>query len=309
MDKNMEEKIITVANYIVDNNATIIQTAEHFNMSPSSIKKYINSKDKLQSIDIELFKKVKEAQMGITLDGQIKGGKTGSTKGNSYLGKEKVLYLIDEMLDKDLTYEEAEKMFGVPSSTIYDGVKRFADKERLSRLEDMYAKHRIQNSKEENIKNVKDNDVKAVISSNMSIGVNVFFNTLKKLTPILNDFDIEIIEAHHNQKKDAPSGTAMTAFEVIANELDRDPEEVGVYGRQGMVGKRTKEEIGLHAIRGGDIVGDHTVMFIGDGERIEFTHRAHTREVFIAGVIRAIRYIPDAESGIVSSMNDVLGLE
>ena len=79
-------------------------------MSPSSIKKYLNSKDKLQSIDIELFKKVKEAQMGITLDGQIKGGKTGSTKGNSYLGKEKVLCLIDEMLDKDLTYEEAEKM-------------------------------------------------------------------------------------------------------------------------------------------------------------------------------------------------------
>ena len=93
--------------------------------------------------------------MGITLDGQVKGGKTESSKGNSYLGKEKVLYLIDEMLDKDLTYEEAEKMFGVPSSTIYDGVKRFADKERLSRLEDMYAKHRVQNSKEENIKNVK----------------------------------------------------------------------------------------------------------------------------------------------------------
>ena len=76
MDKNMEEKIRAIANYIVDNNATIIQTAEYFNMSPSSIKKYINSKDKLQSIDIELFKKVKEAQMGITLDGQIKGGKT-----------------------------------------------------------------------------------------------------------------------------------------------------------------------------------------------------------------------------------------
>ena len=125
-------------------------------MSPSSIKKYLNSKDKLQSIDIELFKKVQEAQMGITLDGQIKGGKTGSTKGNSYLGKEKVLCLIDEMLDKDLTYEEAEKMFGVPSSTIYDGVKRFANKERLSRLEDMYAKHRIQNQKEENIKKGKE---------------------------------------------------------------------------------------------------------------------------------------------------------
>ena len=157
--------------------------------------------------------------------------------------------------------------------------------------------------------NVKDNNVPAVISSNMAIGVNVFFNTLKKLAPLLYDFDIEIIEAHHNQKKDAPSGTAMTAFEVIAKELERDPEEVGVYGRKGLVGKRTAEEIGVHAIRGGDIVGDHTVMFVGDGERIELKHQAHTREVFIAGVIRAIRYIPNAETGVVSSMNDVLGLD
>lgn len=162
---------------------------------------------------------------------------------------------------------------------------------------------------ESNIQAVKDNNVGAVISSNMAIGVNVFFNTLKKLAPILNDFDIEIIEAHHNQKKDAPSGTAMTAFETIAEALERDPEEVGVFGRKGMVGQRTKQEIGVHAIRGGDIVGDHTAMFIGDGERIEFTHRAHTREVFIAGVIRAIRYVPTAEKGVVSSMNDVLGLE
>ena len=160
-----------------------------------------------------------------------------------------------------------------------------------------------------NIENVKKNNVAAVISSNMAIGVNVFFNTLKKLAPLLYDFDIEIIEAHHNQKKDAPSGTAMTAFEVIAKELDRDTEEVGVFGRKGLVGKRTPEEIGLHAIRGGDIVGDHTVMFVGEGERIELKHQAHTREVFIAGVIRAIRYIPIAKKGIVSNMNDVLGLE
>ncbi len=162
---------------------------------------------------------------------------------------------------------------------------------------------------ESNIQNVKQNNVPAVISSNMAIGVNVFFNTLKKLAPLLYDFDIEIIEAHHNQKQDAPSGTAVTAFEVIAESLNRDPEEVGVYGRNGLVGKRTPEEIGIHAVRGGDIVGDHTVMFVGDGERIEVKHQAHTREVFIAGVIRAIRYIPEAEKGIVSSMNDVLGLE
>ena len=162
---------------------------------------------------------------------------------------------------------------------------------------------------ESNIQNVKQNNVPAVISSNMAIGVNVFFNTLKKLAPLLYDFDIEIIEAHHNQKQDAPSGTAVTAFEVIAESLNRDPEEVGVYGRNGLVGKRTPEEIGIHAVRGGDIVGDHTVMFVGDGERIEVKHQAHTREVFIAGVIRAIRYIPEAEKGTVSSMNDVLGLE
>lgn len=160
-----------------------------------------------------------------------------------------------------------------------------------------------------NIKNVEDNNVGAVISSNMAIGVNVFFNTLKRLAPLLYDYDIEIIEAHHNQKADAPSGTAMTAFEVIAKELDRDPEEVGIFGRNGLVGKRTPEEIGVHAIRGGDIVGDHTVMFVGEGERLEVKHQAHTREVFIAGVIRAIRYVPTAQKGTVSSMNDVLGLE
>ena len=141
-----------------------------------------------------------------------------------------------------------------------------------------------------------------------SIGVNVFWKVLKDLTPILNDFDIEIIEAHHNQKEDAPSGTAMTAFEVISEQLNRNPEEVGVYGRQGHVGKRTTEEIGMHSIRGGDIVGDHTVLYVGDGERLEIKHQAHTREVFIAGVIRAIRYINDAEPGKISNMEDVLGI-
>ena len=134
---------------------------------------------------------------------------------------------------------------------------------------------------------IKEKNIKAVISSNFSIGVNVFFKVLKDLTPILNDFDIEIIEAHHNQKADAPSGTAMTAFEVIAD---------------------AKEEIGLHAVRGGDIVGDHTVLYVGDGERLEVKHMAHTREVFIAGVIRALRFVGSAESGKVNDMSDVLGI-
>ncbi|MCL2687859.1 MAG: 4-hydroxy-tetrahydrodipicolinate reductase [Methanobrevibacter sp.] len=156
---------------------------------------------------------------------------------------------------------------------------------------------------------IKDTNIKAVVSSNMAIGVNVFFKVLKDLAPILNDFDIEIIEAHHNKKKDAPSGTAMTAFEVIAKELNRKTDEVAVFGREGIVGERTKKEIGLHAIRGGDIVGDHTVMFVGEGERLEITHRAHTREVFISGVMRALRFVMNGKPGKVNDMSDVLGIK
>jgi 4-hydroxy-tetrahydrodipicolinate reductase len=158
-------------------------------------------------------------------------------------------------------------------------------------------------------KMIENAKIKAVISSNMAIGVNVFFKLLRDLAPILNDFDIEIIEAHHNKKKDAPSGTAMTAFEVITEALNRKTEEVGVFGREGIVGERKKEEIGLHAIRGGDIVGEHTVMFVGEGERLEITHRAHTREVFIAGVMRALRFVMNSEPGKVSDMTDVLGIK
>ena len=118
-----------------------------------------------------------------------------------------------------------------------------------------------------NLKAVVDNKIKSVMTYNFSIGVNVFFKVIRDLTPILNDFDIEIIEAHHNQKEDSPSGTAVTALETVCDALGRDPNEVAVYGRHGHVGKRTKQEIGVHAIRGGDITGDHTVLYVGDGER------------------------------------------
>jgi 4-hydroxy-tetrahydrodipicolinate reductase len=126
---------------------------------------------------------------------------------------------------------------------------------------------------------------------------------------LLPDYDVEIIEAHHHHKRDAPSGTAVKAFELIAQKLSRDPDEVAVYGRQGMVGKRAQREIGLHAIRGGDIVGDHTVLFAGDGERLEIVHRAHSRQAFVNGVIKAIRYVINADKGKISNMEDVLGLK
>ena len=152
MDKNMEEKIITVANYIVDNKATIIQTAEHFNMSPSSIKKYINSKDKLQSIDIELFKKVKETQMGITLDGQIKGGKTGSREGVYSINKEKLDYIMDEMIEKDLTLKQVEEIYDIPSSTLYESIEKTDDLGKKELIYDMYRHHK---QKIKEIKNYK----------------------------------------------------------------------------------------------------------------------------------------------------------
>lgn len=152
MDKNMKDKILEVANYIVENNATILSASEHFNISPSSVKKYINNKDKLQSIDIELYKKVKLAQERITLNGQINGGKIGSREGVYSVSKEKIICIMDEMIDKDLTLEEAEKIFGIPSSTIYDGIERSTDLYRKSMIYDLYGKHKSQNKKDKNFR-------------------------------------------------------------------------------------------------------------------------------------------------------------
>lgn len=166
---------------------------------------------------------------------------------------------------------------------------------------------------EEQLEKIQDsiskNQNSAVIAPNMAVGVNVFFKVIKDLAAILGDYDVEIIEAHHRHKKDAPSGTAVKAAEIIADELNRNLDEVGVYGRKGIVGERTDEEIGIHAVRGGDIVGDHTVLFAGDGERIEIVHRAHSRQSFVSGVIKAVRYVVTANKGSISDMGDVLGIK
>lgn len=153
---------------------------------------------------------------------------------------------------------------------------------------------------------IKKNKIKAVIAPNMAVGVNVFFKIIEDLAKILNDYDIEIIEAHHKHKADAPSGTAVKAYEIIAEALGRNKDETCVYGRQGIVDARREGEIGMHAVRGGDIVGDHTVLFAGEGEIIELTHRAHSRQVFVAGLIKAVRYVLEAPEGKISDMEDVL---
>jgi len=158
-------------------------------------------------------------------------------------------------------------------------------------------------------KSVQENKIKAVISPNMAVGVNVFFKIVGELANILNDFDIEIIETHHNHKVDAPSGTAIKAYKIIAEVLGRNKDETCVYGRQGMVGARNTEVMGIHAVRGGDIVGDHTLLFAGEGERIEIVHRAQSRQSFVTGVIKAVRYVVGAPEGKISDMGDVLGIK
>ena len=146
-----------------------------------------------------------------------------------------------------------------------------------------------------------------LLSPNMSIGVNMVFNIVGSVARDLGgDYDIEIIEAHHNQKKDAPSGTAKHLADEILQAKGKSRKYRLVYGREGSIGKRPKDEIGIHAVRAGDIIGDHTVIFAGQNERIEITHRAHSRDAFAMGALRACRYIVD-KSPKLYNMQDVLG--
>jgi 4-hydroxy-tetrahydrodipicolinate reductase len=150
--------------------------------------------------------------------------------------------------------------------------------------------------------------VRCVLAPNMSVGVNCLFKVLADVARILGEeYDVEIVEAHHHLKKDAPSGTAIRMAQVIAESLGRDLDEVGVYSRKGLIGERTKQEIGIQTLRAGDIVGDHTVIFGGMGERLEFIHRAHSRDNFARGAIRAALWIVGRANGIYD-MQDVLGL-
>jgi 4-hydroxy-tetrahydrodipicolinate reductase len=151
-------------------------------------------------------------------------------------------------------------------------------------------------------------DIPCVLAPNMSVGVNVCFKILKDVAKTLgNDFDVEIVELHHNKKKDAPSGTAVRMGEVVAEALGRDYNKVANYHREGICGERTREEIGMQTVRGGDIIGEHTVYFIGMGERIEISHRAMTRDMFSRGSVRAAKWIVGQKSGLYD-MQDVLGL-
>ncbi len=150
---------------------------------------------------------------------------------------------------------------------------------------------------------------RCVLAPNMSVGVNVMFKIASEMARILgDDYDMEILEVHHRQKKDAPSGTAMRLAQILADTAGRNLEEVGVYERKGLIGKRTDEEIGIQTWRAGDITGEHTVMFGGIGERLELIHRAHNRDNFARGAVRAVVWLMSQAEGLYD-MQDVLGLK
>jgi len=161
---------------------------------------------------------------------------------------------------------------------------------------------------EDVIKRMRDevakNNTSAVHSANFAIGINVFWKMCEILSASLNGYDIEVIEAHHNQKMDAPSGTAM---EAVKRMMRTTGIEDVTYGREGITGAR-KKEIGVHSIRGGDVVGDHTVMFIGSGERIELKHSMGSRDALARGFIESIRWVNGKKDGKVHTLNEVLGL-
>lgn len=152
-------------------------------------------------------------------------------------------------------------------------------------------------------------DIGIVFAPNMSVGVNVVLKLLDMAARVLDEgYDVEIIEAHHRHKVDAPSGTALRMGEVVAAALGRDLAQCAVYGRQGVTGERLPATIGFATVRGGDIVGDHTVLFAGTGERIEITHKASSRATFAMGALRAARFLAERKQGLFD-MQDVLGLK
>jgi len=165
----------------------------------------------------------------------------------------------------------------------------------------------LNESQEARLKKISD-EIAIVFAPNYSVGVNATFKLLEMAAKIFGDtVDIEITEAHHRNKVDAPSGTALKMGQVIAAELGRDLSEVAVYGREGQTGERERETIGFTTIRAGDIIGEHTVMFGGAGERLEITHRAHSRSNFAEGALRAALWVSRQSNGLFD-MQDVLGL-
>jgi len=219
----------------------------------------------------------------------------------------------------DLTVAAAVDLGDDPRAVIdgADVVIDFSAHTATSRLAALCAEHRKAmvvgttghtDAEKSQISNLKS-QIPIVMASNFSTGVNALFWLTRKAAEILGPgFDLEIIETHHRLKKDAPSGTAKTLAEILADVRKQPLAQVARHGREGIVGERLPSEIGIHSVRGGDVVGDHTVLFAALGERLELTHRASSRETFAHGALRAAQWVVRQKPGLYD-MLDVLGLK
>lgn len=198
-----------------------------------------------------------------------------------------------------------------------DAVIEFSFHNVTAAVAELCAKHRKalvigttghNDAEKSQISNLKS-QIPIVWASNYSTGVNTLFWLTRKAAEILGPgFDLEVVEMHHRLKKDAPSGTATTLAEILAAVRRQQLGKVIRHGREGIVGERTAEEIGMHSLRGGDVVGDHTVIFAADGERVELTHKASSRDTFANGALRAAQWVVGQKPGLYD-MQDVLGLK
>ena len=229
--------------------------------------------------------------------------------GSPYLGKD-AGELIGTICDVKIIYDFAAALS--ESDTLIDFTRPEATMAHLAACRAAGVKMVIGTTgltaEEKSTLKAASEEIAIVFAPNMSVGVNVTFKLLEIAAKVLNEgYDIEIIEAHHRHKVDAPSGTALRMGEVIAQALDRDLDKVAVYGREGETGERQSDTIGFATIRSGDIVGEHTAMFAGTGERIEISHKASSRMTFAMGALRAVRFLADKQHGLFD-MQDVLGL-
>ncbi len=216
------------------------------------------------------------------------------------LGETKVL--ISDSLENIISDGDVVIDFSIPAATIQNAIIAAENGKAMVIGTTGFSKDQI------GVLRLLSGNIPVLVAPNMSVGVNLLFKILRDIAPVLgDDYDIEIIEAHHRMKKDAPSGTALKMAQVIADALKRNLDEVGVYSRKGMIGERTKQEIGIQTIRAGDIVGEHTVLFGGLGESIEITHKASSRDTFARGALKAAIWAADRGPGLYD-MQDVLGL-
>lgn len=239
----------------------------------------------------------------ITGAGELKDHPLIGVSLGEVIGNKDVLVKITDNIAKACKDAEVIVDFTSPESTLNN--IEYAGKNGKSIVIGTTGFNNTERKKLENLAS----EVPCVLSPNMSIGVNILFEISKKVASLVGDsYDIEIVEAHHRKKVDSPSGTALGLARAVCEGIGVDLDAVARYERHGNIGERKKGEIGIQTVRGGDVVGDHTVMFLGDGERIELTHKASSRDNFSKGVLIAVKWVHGKAPGLYS-MKDVLGLE